>query len=130
GGVCLLSVQQGLGGGRCAVPSRHGQKGGVWRGNGCDDDGCRLLHRADEGGGVGLRDPEPLGEGRQGTGGGIAEGAQGREQHGQEDVDPLIRFALAHAEQASLDHLKAVCLQVGEQEEQPVFGGRQRAVFV
>ena len=56
-------------------------------------------------------DTEPLGEGRQGTGGGIAEGTQGRQQCGQEDVDPLMRFALAHAEQASLDHLEAVRLQ-------------------
>src|SRR5690349_5247156 len=62
-----------------------GKRGGVWRG----DEG-RLLQRADGGG---LRDPEPLGEGRQGTGGGIAAGAQSRQQCGQEDVDPLIRFA-------------------------------------
>jgi hypothetical protein len=45
-------------------------------------------------------------------------------------VDPLVRFALAHAEQASLDHLEAVGLQVREQEEQPVFGCRQGAVLV
>jgi hypothetical protein len=30
--------------------------------------------------------------------GGIAEGAQGRQQHGQEHVNPLIGFALTHAE--------------------------------
>jgi hypothetical protein len=46
--------------------------GGVWR----DDGRWFLLPRADDGGGVSLRDTEPLGEGRQGTGGGIAEGAQ------------------------------------------------------
>ena len=45
-------------------------------------------------------------------------------------MDPLIGFALAHAEQAPLDHLEAVCLQVREQEEQPVFRRRQGAVFV
>ena len=39
-------------------------------------------------------------------------------------------FALAHAEQASLDDLEAVRLQVREQEEQPVFRRRQRAVLV
>src|SRR5215471_11098291 len=92
-----LSVQQGPGGGRCAVRCRHGQKGGVWGGDGCGGDGDGLfLQRADDEGGVGLRDPKPLGEGRQGTGGGIAKGAQGREESRKEHVNPLIRFALAH----------------------------------
>jgi hypothetical protein len=45
-------------------------------------------------------------------------------------VDPWIGFALAHAEQASLDDLEAVRLQVREQEEQPVFRRREGAVFV
>jgi len=45
-------------------------------------------------------------------------------------VDPLIRFALAHAEQASLHHLEAVCLQVGEDEEQAIFRSREGAVLV
>jgi hypothetical protein len=45
-------------------------------------------------------------------------------------VNPLIGFALTHAEQASLDHLEAVGLQVREQEEQPIFGGRQGTVLV
>ena len=45
-------------------------------------------------------------------------------------MDPLIGFALAHPEQAPLHHLEAVCLQVGEQEEQPVFRRREGAVFV
>jgi hypothetical protein len=62
--------------------------------------------------GIGIHDTEPLGEGRQGTGRGIAEGAQGRQQCGQEDMNPLIGFALSHAEEASLDDLEAVCLQV------------------
>ena len=85
---------------------------------------------ADHGGRVGLRDAEPLGQGRQGAGGGIAEGAQRRQQRGQEDVNPLIGFALAHAEQAPLDHLEGVGLQVGENEEQPIFRRRQGAVLV
>jgi hypothetical protein len=46
--------------------------------------------------------------------GAIAEGAQGRQQRGQEHVNPLIGFALAYPEQASLDHLEAVRLQVRE----------------
>ena len=43
---------------------------------------------------------------RQGTGRGIAEGAQGSQEHREQDVDPLIGFALAHAEQTSLDDLQ------------------------
>jgi len=39
-------------------------------------------------------------------------------------------FALAHAEQAPLDHLEAVRFQIREQEEQPIFRHRQGAVFL
>ena len=99
-----------------------GKRGDVWRGGGCGDHRCwLLLQRGDHGGGVGLRDAEALGQGPQGTGGGIAEGAQGREQGGEEDVNPLIGLALAHAEQASLHHLEGVGLQIREDEEQPIF---------
>lgn len=45
-------------------------------------------------------------------------------------MNPLIGFALTHAEQASLDDLETVGLQVGEQEEEAVFGCRQRAVLI
>jgi hypothetical protein len=45
-------------------------------------------------------------------------------------VDPLIGFALAHAKQPPLHHLEGVSLEVGEQEEQPVFWRRQGAVLV
>src|SRR5207244_6599445 len=48
----------------------------------------------------------------------------------QEHVEPLMRFALPHAEQTSLDHLEAVRLQRREQEEQPIFWRRQGAVLV
>ena len=37
---------------------------------------------------------------------GIAEGAERCQQYGQEDVNPLIGFALAHAEQAPVHHLE------------------------
>jgi hypothetical protein len=50
------------------------------------------------------RHTKPLGQGRQGAGGGIADGAEGRHQHQEQDVNPLIRFTLLHAEQASLCH--------------------------
>ena len=45
-------------------------------------------------------------------------------------MNPLLRFALAHTEQAPLHDLEGVGLQVREQEEQPVFRRRQGAVFV
>jgi hypothetical protein len=45
-------------------------------------------------------------------------------------VDPLIGFALPHAEQTALHYLKGVSLQVGEDEEQPIFRRRQGAVLV
>ena len=92
-------MQEGLGGGRCAVRSRHGQKGGGRHGgwDGCHRGGL-LLQRDDHGRRVGLRDAEALGQGRERAGGGIAEGAQRCEQHRQQDMDPLIGFALDHAE--------------------------------
>src|SRR4029453_3195310 len=64
---------------------------------------------------------------REGAGGGISEAAQRREQCRQQDMDPLVGFALAHAEQPPLDHLNGTGLQVGEQEEQPIFRRCQRA---
>jgi len=45
-------------------------------------------------------------------------------------VDPLIGFALDHPEQAPVHHLKRIGLEVGENEEEPIFRRRQRAVFV
>jgi hypothetical protein len=65
-----------------------------------------------------FRDTQPLRESREGAGGGIAQGAQRREQRRQQDMDPLVGFALAQAEQPSLDHLNRGGLQVREHEEQ------------
>jgi|GEM_PF-5886992 len=45
-------------------------------------------------------------------------------------MNPLIGFALAHAEQASLDHLERISFQVDEDEEQPIFRCREGAVLV
>jgi len=45
-------------------------------------------------------------------------------------MNPLIRFALDHPEQVPLYHLKRISLEVGEDEEQPIFRRRQGAVFV
>jgi hypothetical protein len=45
-------------------------------------------------------------------------------------MHPLMGFALPHPEQASLHHLKSVCLQGGEEEEQPIFRRRQGTVWV
>jgi hypothetical protein len=44
-------------------------------------------------------------------------------------VNPLIRFALAHAKQAPLYHLEGIGFQVDQHEEQPIFGCRQGAVL-
>src|SRR2546429_4670206 len=91
----IPSVQEGLGGRRCAARCRHGQKGGGWRWG----EGNRLLLQGcNDGRRVRLRDAKPLRQGRQRASGGIAEGAQRREEGGQEDVNPLVGFALAHAE--------------------------------
>jgi hypothetical protein len=54
---------------------------------------------------------------REGAGRGIAEGVEGGLQRRQQDVNPLIGFALAHPEQTSLNHLETVGLEVREQEE-------------
>ena len=45
-------------------------------------------------------------------------------------MNPLIGFALAHAEQATLDHLQRVGLEVDQNEEQSIFRGRERTVLV
>jgi len=45
-------------------------------------------------------------------------------------MNPLIRFALDHPEQVPLYYLKRISLEVGEDEEQPIFRRRQGAVFV
>jgi hypothetical protein len=45
-------------------------------------------------------------------------------------VNPLIGFALAHPEQASVHHLEGIGLQVGQNKQQPIFGCRQRAVLI
>ena len=127
----MQSVQQRRGGGRDAVPSRHGQKGGRRHGGWSGGHGCSLLlQRRDHGRHVGLRNAEPLDQDGQRAGGGIAEGAQCRQQRGQEDVDPLMRFPLEHAEQASLHHLQGGGREGGEEEEEPVFRRRQGAVLV
>ena len=55
---------------------------------------------------------------------------QGNLQSQQQRVNPRIGFALAHAEQASLDHLEAVRFKVSEQKEQAIFRCGQGAIFV
>ena len=58
-----------------------GKRGDTGRGG--DQGRWRLHQRCDGGGRVGLRDTEALGQGPQGAGGSIAEGAQGRQQRGK-----------------------------------------------
>jgi len=57
-----------------------------------------MLQRDNDGGRVRFRDAESLREGRQGAGRGSAEGAQRRQQRGEEDMHPLIGCALDHPE--------------------------------
>jgi len=45
-------------------------------------------------------------------------------------MNPLIGFALPHAEQAPLHHLKGVGLQVGQDEQEPIFRGRQGTILI
>src|SRR5215831_4347606 len=45
-------------------------------------------------------------------------------------MDPLIGFALAHAEQASLDHLERVSFHIGQNKHEPILRGRQWTVLV
>jgi hypothetical protein len=42
----------------------------------------------------------------------------------------LIRFALAHAKQAPLQHLEGIGFQVDQNGEQPIFGCWERTVLV
>src|SRR3954464_6426498 len=67
------SVQQGSGGGQCAVPCHHEQKGEVLLSDGCGGWGKRRLLQRRE---CLLRDSEPLRQSREGAGGSIAEAAQ------------------------------------------------------
>jgi hypothetical protein len=73
---------------------------------------------------------EPLRESDQRAGRGIATGAQRCQQDGQKDRDPLIGFALAHAEQAPLDHLERRGFQGDEDEALTIFRRRERTVLV
>jgi hypothetical protein len=45
-------------------------------------------------------------------------------------MNPLMGFALAHPEQPPLHDLEGVGLQVDQDTEQPILGGRQRTVLV
>ena len=45
-------------------------------------------------------------------------------------MKPLMGFALTHSTQPSLHNLEGIGLQVDEDKQQPILGGRQRAVRV
>jgi hypothetical protein len=67
---------------------------------------------------------------RERAGGGIAEGAQGRQQRWEEDVNPSIGFALHHPEQAPLHDLERLRFQGDQDKQEPIFRCRQGAVLV
>ena len=68
-----------------------GLTGPTWRGEGLHGWG-RLLQRFHPAHRVRQRDPQPLGQSRQGASRAITEGAQGGLQGRQQDVNPLIGF--------------------------------------
>ena len=49
--------------------------------------------------------------------GSIATSAERREQHGQEEVHPLVGFALDHTEESSLDNLQRVGLHIRQNKQ-------------
>ena len=55
-------------------------------------------------------------------GGRIPQRAQRRPEDHQEDMNPLMRFALAHPAQPPLHHLEGIRLQVDEHKQQPILG--------
>jgi hypothetical protein len=71
-----------------------------------------------------------LGEGRERAGRGVAEGTECRQQRRQEDVNPLIRFALNHPEQAPLHDLERIRFQGDQDEQEPIFWCREGAVLL
>src|SRR5712691_7955983 len=67
---------------------------------------------------------------RERAGGGIAEGAPGRQPRWEEDVKPSISFALHHPEQAPLHDLERIRFQGDQDEQKPSFRCRERTVLV
>jgi hypothetical protein len=45
-------------------------------------------------------------------------------------MNPLMRFTLAYPEQPPLHHLEGVGLQVDQDKQQPILGGRQGTVRI
>jgi hypothetical protein len=45
-------------------------------------------------------------------------------------MNPLMGFALAHTEQPPLYHLQGIGLQIDQDKQQPILGGRQRTDLV
>jgi hypothetical protein len=100
------SAQSDPGDARGAVRSRHAHKGGG---------GCRgwprrrsrgRLGRYDHGGHFGLGHPEALGPLRHRSAGGIPQGLQRGAQQHQQDVNPLMRLALAHPKQPPVHEMR------------------------
>jgi len=64
-----------------------------------------------------LRDAEPLCQGCQGASRGITKGAERRQQRGEQNMYPLMGFALAHPEEAPVHHLERRGFQGDQNEE-------------
>ena len=104
-------------------------KGGRWRSSGCSGWRACGSSRQQDDERLALRVSRAAGPGPSENGRGHRRGCAVRSTWA-EDMNPLIRFALAHAEQASVHHLEGISLEVGEQEEQPVFRGGQGASHI
>src|SRR5215470_17092595 len=64
-----------------------------------------------------LRNTQPLCQSREGASRSIPKGAERCQQHGQEDVHPPVSLTLDHAEQATLDHLQRVGLDIRQNKQ-------------
>jgi hypothetical protein len=60
----------------------------------------------------------------------VPPGPQRVAQHGPYDMNPLGRLGLAHPEQAPMEDLRGVLLEVDQDEQQPIFRSRQRTVLI
>jgi hypothetical protein len=92
--------------------------------------GRRFRRRCDHGACVRLGHAQALRQFLHGSAGGLPQGAQCRPEDHQEDMNPLMGFALAHPEQPPLHDLEGVRLEVDEDKQQPILGRGQRTVLI
>jgi len=120
--IRVRPVQPALGGERCAVRSRHGQKGAAgWAP--LPAGRRRRQHQLPPHRAVRARAVRE-------RAGSSTEGAQGRQQHGQEHVEPRMGFSLHHAEQAPWTTWKRAGFHIGQNKIEPILQRSQWTVLV